>query len=569
MTRKKTYRTKVRLRKNTAEVDGAYCNCKAGANGYCKHVGAVLYSILDFVESGFEEIPPNKSCTEKPQEWHKPRGQNPDRNTTVYFNEILMIRHDYDADKNNKTYKQRKRKIEKQSYSACPSYALKLTSEQIHSFCRDLRGNPDESKPMICDLLEGNDYKPVVVKDLENEIAKYYVLMDHDYQTGKQNPGPEVKAMSPEVSHSSSCKRQKLCSILGNEYEPFENNLRDSLPISHSVLIAPEHNENIDQESVFAADDEQQPTGKSTTEQSETFNNVDAGYVQIPYKEQVVSDKFDLTNPTLTGKCREYLSKIKMTSSEVEDVEKMTRGQSSNPEWFKYRSGRITASKFGEVNNRRSTTAPDRLVRDLFQYKTKTTTPFQCAEGLRLEPAIRQKYVEYQHNHGHDGLCVNEKGLVIDPENAFLAASVDGEVTDPSNTNYPVGNLELKYKLYPDKIVHENNGTRLLVNLATKTKNCCLEVTDSGLRLKRKHHFYAQVQGGMAIRKLQWSDFVVYTCTSNAEDIHVKRIHFDPICWASLKVKLVDFYLFAMVPELLTTRVKRGVPLYPGMFPYN
>ena len=58
----------------------------------------------------------------------------------------------------------------------------------------------------------------------------------------------------------------------------------------------------------------------------------------------------------------------------------------------------------------------------------------------------------------------------------------------------------------------------------------------------------------MAIRKLQWSDFVVYTCTSNAEDIHVERIHFDPICWASLKVKLVDFYLFAMVPELLTTQ---------------
>ena len=35
MTRNKTYRTKVRLKKNTAEVNGAYCNCKAGANGYC------------------------------------------------------------------------------------------------------------------------------------------------------------------------------------------------------------------------------------------------------------------------------------------------------------------------------------------------------------------------------------------------------------------------------------------------------------------------------------------------------------------------------------------------------
>jgi len=89
--------------------------------------------------------------------------------------------------------------------------------------------------------------------------------------------------------------------------------------------------------------------------------------VEIPYKEQVVSDEFDLTNPTLIEKCREYLSQMKMTSSEVEDVEKMTRGQSSHPEWFKYRAGKIPASKFGEVNNHRSTTAPDRLVRDLFQ----------------------------------------------------------------------------------------------------------------------------------------------------------------------------------------------------------
>ena len=58
MTRNKTYRAKVRLKKNTAEVDGAYCNCKAGANGYCKHVGAVLYTILDFVESGLRRFHP-------------------------------------------------------------------------------------------------------------------------------------------------------------------------------------------------------------------------------------------------------------------------------------------------------------------------------------------------------------------------------------------------------------------------------------------------------------------------------------------------------------------------------
>ena len=98
MTRNKTYGAKVRLKKNTAEVDGAYCNCKAGANGYCKHVWAVLYTILDFVESGFEEVPPNKSCTEKPQEWHKPRTQTP-KSAPVCFSAFLLIHQDYDADK--------------------------------------------------------------------------------------------------------------------------------------------------------------------------------------------------------------------------------------------------------------------------------------------------------------------------------------------------------------------------------------------------------------------------------------------------------------------------------------
>ena len=197
-------------------------------------------------------------------------------------------------------------------------------------------------------------------------------------------------------------------------------------------------------------------------------------------------------------------------------------------------------SKFGEINNRRSTTAPDRLVRDLFQYRTRTTTPFQCAEGLRLEPVIKDKCVEYQLNHGHLGVCVEEKGVVIDQDNVFLAASVDGEVHYPSNTGSPVGNLEMKYKLSPEKVDPENK-TRLLVTLATKTKNFSLDLIDSGLRLRRKHPYYSQVQGGMATRRTQWCDSVVYTYTSAAEDIHVERIYFDPTFWVALKANLLTF----------------------------
>ncbi|XP_015754509.1 PREDICTED: uncharacterized protein LOC107334120 [Acropora digitifera] len=310
----------------------------------------------------------------------------------------------------------------------------------------------------------------------------------------------------------------------------------------------------------FEADCQEQPTTKTTNEASQTVKNGNTNFVEITYKCQVISDECDLTNPRFKEECQNFLSLIK-----INYVEERTRAQSSNPEWFKYRTGRITASKFGEINNRRSATAPDRLVRDLIQYKKRTTTPFQCADGLRLEPVIKDKSVEYLLNHGHLGLCVEEKGVGIDQDNAFLQASVDGEVHDPSNIGSPVGNLEMKCKLFLEKGDPENN-TRLLVTLATKSKNFCLEVIDSGLRLKRKHPYYSQVQGWMAIRRMQWCDFVVYTYTSAAEDIHVERIYFDPTFWVALKAKLVDFYLFAMIPELLTTRVKRGIPLYPNIF---
>ena len=75
----------------------AQCTCKAGANGYCKHVGALLYAILDFSERGLKQIPQNISCTDKPQQWHKPTKKP--SNAPVLFKDILMIRHDYNADR--------------------------------------------------------------------------------------------------------------------------------------------------------------------------------------------------------------------------------------------------------------------------------------------------------------------------------------------------------------------------------------------------------------------------------------------------------------------------------------
>ena len=41
--------------------------------------------------------------------------------------------------------------------------------------------------------------------------------------------------------------------------------------------------------------------------------------------------------------------KNSITESQVQHLEKTTRGQSKNPQWFRYRTGRITASQLYQV----------------------------------------------------------------------------------------------------------------------------------------------------------------------------------------------------------------------------
>ena len=54
------------LGKENAEIYGAYCNCIGGITGSCKHVAALLYSLLVIIQKGG-----NVACTSKAQTWHK------------------------------------------------------------------------------------------------------------------------------------------------------------------------------------------------------------------------------------------------------------------------------------------------------------------------------------------------------------------------------------------------------------------------------------------------------------------------------------------------------------------
>ena len=54
------------LSKISGYVLGTQCNCKAGTGGCCRHVAAMLYNILDYVELELAIIPEDKTCTDTP-----------------------------------------------------------------------------------------------------------------------------------------------------------------------------------------------------------------------------------------------------------------------------------------------------------------------------------------------------------------------------------------------------------------------------------------------------------------------------------------------------------------------
>ena len=59
----------------TGNVNKARCSFPAGANGYCNHTMGLLYLIDHVIKLKAPTFPKVGTCTENPQQWHKPRTQ--------------------------------------------------------------------------------------------------------------------------------------------------------------------------------------------------------------------------------------------------------------------------------------------------------------------------------------------------------------------------------------------------------------------------------------------------------------------------------------------------------------
>ena len=86
-----SYAVYIHLNQVNGEVEYAKCCCKAGQGGCCKHVAALLYTILDFVNLKLQHIPVELTCTQLPQKWSVPSGSSKTLDRAVKFEELFCL----------------------------------------------------------------------------------------------------------------------------------------------------------------------------------------------------------------------------------------------------------------------------------------------------------------------------------------------------------------------------------------------------------------------------------------------------------------------------------------------
>lgn len=265
----------------------------------------------------------------------------------------------------------------------------------------------------------------------------------------------------------------------------------------------------------------------------------------------LIPDDRDLWSNDSQAVYYRHLQSIKaLTMEEREEVRMNTIGQANNDTWFEERVGRLTASVFKKAVRCRK---PEYLVRGILYPQPRKQLPATDPReyGRRMEPHAVEMYVLLQRYYDFD-TTVRPTGLHVHRDYPFLAASPDGIVRNGAEE----GLLEVKCP--PSKI-------NMTPEEACGDKKFCSMLVDNVVTLKRDHSYYYQVQGQLGVTGYSWCDFVIFTnCEDSlAKSISVERIYFDVEFWESyLLPGLLYFYTRAVVPEMLTKRVKRFNKLY-------
>ncbi len=225
---------------------------------------------------------------------------------------------------------------------------------------------------------------------------------------------------------------------------------------------------------------------------------VDHSQYSLPLSNLFDPEAMKLSYTDLLLKCEDIFSSISVTNDQATNIELSTRDQSKCKAWFRFRAGRITASKFKAAARTDYTQPSVSLVKRIcypqsFQFCTKATK-WGCDHEQKAREAYFHKAVL-----SHLNLTLTDRGLVIHPQYPHLGASPDGFIKCHCCGN---GVLEVKCPFScKDRSFLEAIGDR----------NFCLEKSENDtFVLKKDHTYYYQVQLQMKMCDVHFCDFIIW-----------------------------------------------------------
>jgi hypothetical protein len=171
-------------------------------------------------------------------------------------------------------------------------------------------------------------------------------------------------------------------------------------------------------------------------------------------------------------------------------------------------------------------------------------------------------YIAYQTKYNNVQVSVKHSGLVVYEEDNCLAASPDAIVEDHTNNERGIAewkNMSTNRNKKIFDILEEKEISKQYGNFCLRRE----KKGESKMTLHKKHAYYYQVQGLLAITEAAWCDFVVKTDI----DLFVQRVYPDCTFWQQVMMpKLTKFYYKALLPELASPRHQKGGIREPGQW---
>ena len=158
--KKLNYTVYVHLNQETGDVIRGHCSCKAGKGGRCKHVAAMLYQIIDYVQLELLEVPLSLTCTQVLQKWNVPHGEASD--DAVLFEDRAFKKSSYLKDK-----KRKHRNENNLNYNPTTSNH-QVTETDIKTLVSSLECS--EKAQYLCNVLRSNNCQPVFYNEVHSKL---------------------------------------------------------------------------------------------------------------------------------------------------------------------------------------------------------------------------------------------------------------------------------------------------------------------------------------------------------------------------------------------------------------